>query len=293
MFVQYVTWEEFKKIIANNKRLNASGEFEEIIYRGHSSSEWCLETTLARYYKKQAIESDYYINSIRDVITRLENKELLNIFPSENPFLSGLGMGLPNSQHSKDLVSCILTMIWLRHHGFPCPILDWTQNAHVASWFAFGKESIDIKEVAVYCLKKPKLLFSAEMLQPNLSPKIELLMHNAINITLEDIKASHPDLNIFSDLLKRHQKQESSYSIILYKNGDKYYFNLQPPEQFENKNYQMEKYIILDSKEKQREILCELKEEYSMSYKNLYGHAHPDENASMKDFAIQHFIINE
>src|SRR5258708_5328779 len=98
MLVRYVTWEEFKGIVAeNNKLLSSSEEFEKIIYRGHSSSEWHLETTLGRYYKEQAIESDCYIDIIRDVIERLGNRKLLKTFPTKNHFLSGLGMGSPDS----------------------------------------------------------------------------------------------------------------------------------------------------------------------------------------------------
>ncbi len=34
-------------------------------------------------------------------------------------------------------------MAYLRHHGFPSPLLDWTRSPYVAAFFAFNKASED------------------------------------------------------------------------------------------------------------------------------------------------------
>ncbi len=42
-------------------------------------------------------------------------------------------------------------MAYLRHHGFPSPLLDWTRSPYVAAYFAFGKAKADSSQrVSIY-----------------------------------------------------------------------------------------------------------------------------------------------
>lgn len=131
------------------------------MFRGLASSKWSLQTTLERYYEDEKVPNDpsflgYYRRaslSPKSAVETLIGKRWDN-FPDYGQVQNGL------ETNSVGWLDLLLTgqpeiyefFIYLRHHGFPSPLLDWTASPYVAAFFAF--DTVNREEapasVAVY-----------------------------------------------------------------------------------------------------------------------------------------------
>lgn len=123
-----------------------------LLFRGHRSAEWHLETTLERVgypdcnvreYHRRLVAGQKEFEShtggrwetptpmkVFDILSskpKSDFRDLINRFPELYPY-----------------------MVQMRHHGLPSPLLDWTRSAFVAAYFAFQDAEVD-KPVAIYC----------------------------------------------------------------------------------------------------------------------------------------------
>jgi hypothetical protein len=133
------------------------------LFRGLANCEWGLETTLERYSEDEKIPIDssflhYYRSaslSPKSAIETLTGKRWDN-FPDYGCIRKGV------DESSVGWLDSMLTgqseiyefLIYLRHHGYPSPLLDWTASPYVAAFFAFDavRRKGAPTSVAVYAL---------------------------------------------------------------------------------------------------------------------------------------------
>jgi len=97
------------------------------LFRGHASDKWKLETTLERR-TKATMSLRHYMQSCSSARRYSGNYEPNSIPFDEDTSLeySGLHRKFPNFEY----------IAFLRHHGFPSPLLDWTESPYIAAFFA-------------------------------------------------------------------------------------------------------------------------------------------------------------
>ncbi|MHC4432885.1 MAG: FRG domain-containing protein [Planctomycetota bacterium] len=124
-------WEDFEqaslKIISEKKKQKERGEghVDHPLFRGQCDSTWFLRPTLDRLQEGVSV-SHYYNNIIRVI-----HKHVATCTGRKLDVDTKLPLGefdLPAYEF----------MAYLRHNGFPSPLLDWTRSPYIAAYFAFG-----------------------------------------------------------------------------------------------------------------------------------------------------------
>lgn len=90
---------------------------------------------LGAFHEKLSWFQEQYYKTIRDIC------------PAVIP-ITGKHWDIPDFEDGNLAPSGYEFMIYLRHHGFPSPLLDWTRSPYVAAFFAFQKPQNG--KVAIY-----------------------------------------------------------------------------------------------------------------------------------------------
>jgi hypothetical protein len=130
------------------------------LFRGIGNTDWGLETTLERAFPLELTRPIPDLPTYYDHISRSQSSiETLAESdwgsPSTPPkFMEQLSEFESLGAHYFLINSGPLYryLIYLRHHGYPSPFLDWTASAYVAAFFAFDSMPSTARSVSVYSL---------------------------------------------------------------------------------------------------------------------------------------------
>ena len=187
----------------------------DVLYRGHGDSTWSLESTLYRHIRALfpaahpalRVPVARYADAARDLQAIVEthtNKNFSNVAKSEHdPF---------------PIAAAALSFryaVYLRHHGFPSPLLDWSLSPYVAAYFAF-KDAVARKgtgnghednepRVAIYVMRPPKYPYMDYAAGKDLFPGKE----TGIRYWPNPVKGE-----------TRHYDQQSAYTTAMYYSRD-------------------------------------------------------------------------
>ncbi len=189
------SWEEFEeKIVEINERAkelqreNKLSRVECPLFRGHSDSEWHLEPTLDRIQKEMSCSRYLHtIKIIREHVATCTGKKW--DMETQEQMIDLGELRLPLSTYE--------FMAYLRHNGFPSPLIDWTQSPYIAVFFAFGDIYSKADHVSIFVYRGDSMCGG--------SPSMWVL---------------GPSIKTFHT----HFLQQSEYSICYRKEGEEIYF---------------------------------------------------------------------
>lgn len=124
------------RVVQDGKGNSLSLE-NEIVFRGHADAEWHLETTLERTTRER-YSIQHYLQRADSVVNEIESFTRADW---KMPTFPAICEDIQNCSDSmRAHVPCYEYLVYLRHHGYPSPLLDWTRSPYIAAFFALEQK---------------------------------------------------------------------------------------------------------------------------------------------------------
>ncbi len=151
--IDFSSWKNLEAYV-HQLQLNVDGGVRntgvsKLLFRGQGNAEWTLQSSLERQGQENFSVLDYY----RLV---LKAKAQLETFAkhdwSEIDYKEVQKLASDYDLFSLSDLPAYELLAFLRHHGFPSPLLDWTRSLYVAAFFAYQRPSNE--RISVYMFQE-------------------------------------------------------------------------------------------------------------------------------------------
>jgi hypothetical protein len=269
------SWEEFEAQLADLKKRHIQS-LEGLCFRGLSDAEWPLKTTLERRMQSSHLLNEKSGNSPLSLSSVRKYYELISeVQPQIEAFTDRKWISSDDARKIWELCDrpdwfreylrngkppAREYLVYLRHHGFPSPLLDWTRSPYVAAYFAFREPSVS-KNAAIYVFSEA----------PN-NEKFRLSSSSSIYVVGPNI-AAH----------RRHFLQQATYTVCVIDNPTKQDLSFASHEAVFNREQGQDELWKITIPSTERIKVLRILDEHNLNSFSMFG----SEESLMETMAIR------